>query len=442
MAFALPERKKLIAVLKQLFNDVPALRTFLRDNVGKNLPDIVNDNLSNSISRVVDDADSWEWLPELVSTLKDDAPPQARATLETIDLTGSYALPKVDQFRAAVKQSIPTAEILALLQERLNLQVNAGTIDAALAQAQANFLTLAKAVRGEALSHAELRRPLEELGLLARTPDNLEKIVKDANSFLNLRVWLERLTEIEGHVCRVAWDTANGLKAAGSGFLVGPSVVLTNHHVVAAALIGPNDPKTLRVQFDYRMLKDGSVDPGTIVQLDHASAESWRLDFARHSAVDTQVHPIAKDPEPDALDYALLRLAEPIGARPIGPAAAGGTATKRGWIDLHAHAPKAAPKTAVVIVQHPSGLPVQLALDTEAVIGYSPKELRIRYSTNTLAGSSGSPVFDQNLEILALHHCGDPKYPQLSTGRYNEGIPIPALLRQFEQRGMLAKLAE
>lgn len=93
-------------------------------------------------------------------------------------------------------------------------------------------------------------------------------------------------------------------------------------------------------------------------------------------------------------------------------------------------------------MQHPSGLPIKLALDTEGVIGYSPNERRMRYRTNTLAGSSGSPVFNQDLEIMALHHAGDPEYPDLNTGKYNEGIPIPALLKRFSDGGVLAKLAE
>jgi V8-like Glu-specific endopeptidase len=76
-------------------------------------------------------------------------------------------------------------------------------------------------------------------------------------------------------------------------------------------------------------------------------------------------------------------------------------------------------------------MPLKLALDSEGVLGYSPNERRLRYRTNTLNGSSGSPVFNQDWEILALHHAGDPQYPYLNRGAYNEGVPIAAIWKHL-----------
>ena len=202
------------------------------------------------------------------------------------------------------------------------------------------------------------------------------------------------------------------------------------------------DPKQLRVEFDYRLLKDGSTDSGTVVGVSHQNGDSWKIDVAPHGAVDTRVHPIENEPAASELDYALLRLDTQVESLLIGPAAHGTALPKRGWLDLNQHASQAKVSTAVVIVQHPSGLPMKLAFDSNGIIGYSPNGLRMRYRTNTLRGSSGSPVFNQNLEILALHHAGDPEYPELDTGEYNEGIPIPAILKQLKDRNVLAKLAE
>lgn len=346
MALPLEQRKKLIAVIQGLFTSLDDLTTFIRDNTGRNVQEIVVGNLYVTRSQLVTNAESREWVAELIEALKDVAGSEARATLESIDVKGSFAKPQVESLRAAMQQALTTDDLLLILKDTLGKEVAAGNIDSALANA--HFVVLAKAVRGQSGNKSELRKPLEELGLLTPTPSNLEKIVNDANSFLNLGIWLRRLTDIEGYVCRIAVDGPSGLKAKGSGFLVGPSTVLTNHHVVASALSKQIDPKRLRVQFDYRVLQDGSTDAGTIVELDHSQTDSWRIGFAPHSAIDTRGHPLEEEPEPEALDYALLRLTIPIGAMPIG-AVAGDASTlpKRGWMDLEAHGETSKPNSAV-----------------------------------------------------------------------------------------------
>jgi V8-like Glu-specific endopeptidase len=438
MPLTLPQRKILLDVMRELFTTLDDLKTFIRDSTGRNLEEIVVGNLANSRSSLIDNATSWEWLGELIEALKDVAGPAARAKLETVEIRGAFAASQRDLLAATMKRSLSTQELLEIVQDRLGQEVVAGNVEGALGDAAAtHFIALAKAVRGMRAVNPELRRQLEQLGLLASTPENLEKIVNESNSFLDIAAWLGRLTEIEGYVCRIATQAALGLRARGSGFLVGPSIVLTNHHVVADV-----DPKQLRVQFDYRVLKDGSTDSGTIVGVNHHSGNSWKIDVAPHGAIDTQVHPIEIEPAETELDYALLRLDTPVGSLPIGPAAQGTALKKRGWLDLTQCAAQAEVSTAIVIVQHPSGLPMKLAFETNGVVGYSPNGLRMRYRTNTLRGSSGSPVFNQDLEILALHHAGDPEYPKLDSGEYNEGIPIPALLKQLKQRNVLAMLSE
>lgn len=54
--------------------------------------------------------------------------------------------------------------------------------------------------------------------------------------------------------------------------------------------------------------------------------------------------------------------------------------------------------------------------------------LGIRYRTNTLPGSSGSPCFSQGWDLVALHHNGDPEF---WTPTYNAAIMQALLLVQF-----------
>ena len=48
--------------------------------------------------------------------------------------------------------------------------------------------------------------------------------------------------------------------------------------------------------------------------------------------------------------------------------------------------------------------PLKLAPDTEAVLSVNANGTRVRYANNTEPGSSGSPVFDINWNLVALHH--------------------------------------
>lgn len=79
----------------------------------------------------------------------------------------------------------------------------------------------------------------------------------------------------------------------------------------------------------------------------------------------------------------------------------------------------------VNIIQHPGGLPKQLAYLANTVVDAS--DGRVQYLTDTEPGSSGSPVFDMHWNVVALHHAGlDPD----KTVDYirNEGILIDVII--------------
>jgi V8-like Glu-specific endopeptidase len=58
----------------------------------------------------------------------------------------------------------------------------------------------------------------------------------------------------------------------------------------------------------------------------------------------------------------------------------------------------------VTIIQHPSGGPKQIALNENRVTNIYRHYLQ--YTTDTLPGSSGSPVFNDDWKVVALHHAG------------------------------------
>jgi len=80
------------------------------------------------------------------------------------------------------------------------------------------------------------------------------------------------------------------------------------------------------------------------------------------------------------------------------------------------------------VIQHPFGRPMELAVNTVKPLE-TPDDLRIFYDSDTLAGSSGSPCFNWNLDLVALHHGFN--------GLLNRGIPIRKIARYLHANELL-----
>jgi hypothetical protein len=277
-------------------------------------------------------------------------------------------------------------------------------------------MQLLNAARQSQPGNEKLLAFAQQFRLSAATPE-LERIVRDKLKFLPITQWRARLGEVEVQVCRVETGTS-----FGTGFLVGPDLVITNHHVVADVLSGQSPVGNVVCRFDYRLLADGkTLNPGTAFRL-HAS--DWRVDDSPYSADD-----------PDKLDYALLRLDGSLGKMPVNPREPNGQ--PRGWFMVPPGPVTLKPGDPLHIVQHPDARPLELALDTGAIIGLNDNGTRVRYRTNTEPGSSGSPCCDANWNLVALHHVGDPRYGSFSKkGDWNQGVLFDAIVRLLNERSL------
>jgi hypothetical protein len=276
---------------------------------------------------------------------------------------------------------------------------------------------------------------IEEAGIAAvAAPSNasdggLEKIVKPHLSFADFGIWRERMTRVEGQVCRITLKSS----ARGTGFLVGPDVVLTNYHVMEPVLKTPALATGIQCEFDYKITADG-VHLQTPVEL-HPT--DWRVDDSRYSKAEADNLPDREPATEEELDYALIRLAEPIGSKPRATDFdVGNPPEPRGWIRIPDEAPVFADRMALIIAQHPDGQPLKLALDTQAIdkaagLWLCPGGTRVRYATNTEGGSSGSPCFNFDWNLVALHHYGDPSY---NHAKYNQGIPIDRIRSRLQRQ--------
>jgi endonuclease G len=83
---------------------------------------------------------------------------------------------------------------------------------------------------------------------------------------------------------------------------------------------------------------------------------------------------------------------------------------------------------------------------TQNYVAGDMTDTRVRYVADTMHGSSGSPVFNRNWEIVALHHSGRPHPPESVAElgkrwwkgkfRVNEGVPVRAILADFKKKGI------
>lgn len=253
-------------------------------------------------------------------------------------------------------------------------------------------------MEGPVLDVQAAGRPIDGASTNAAAP-GLQRHVRPMLGEFDALVWLDRLAKVQQRVCRIETDN----RALGTGFLVGADLVLTNWHVVQR-LVPANMTDDLSCRFDYAVHPDGGRVQGEVVDVAPKGIIAW----SKCSDAELTNKPDQPPPTAAELDFALLRLSDPAG-------------TKRGWIELAPDPPKLEANGPLLIVQHPDGAPVKVAMDTQSIIGEAFGGLRLRYRTNTNPGSSGSPCFTMDWQLVALHHLGEPgSAPPM----YNQGVPI------------------
>ena len=191
---------------------------------------------------------------------------------------------------------------------------------------------------------------------LKASEGGFEKTIKARLPQLDFSVWRTRMTEVEGRVCLVEIDS----NPAGTGFLVGPSAVLTNYHVLEELFKGNVPAAKVTCRFDYKMLADKSKVEGIVVKLHETD---WKLDFSPFASAEKTRYPDNPLPTADELDYALVRLISLVGEVAFTPKG-GAESRKRGWLTLPAGPLAFTKGMPLIIAQHPNGMPLKVAFWT------------------------------------------------------------------------------
>jgi endonuclease G, mitochondrial len=176
-------------------------------------------------------------------------------------------------------------------------------------------------------------------------------------------------------VCRIEIkDSEANLVGYASGFLIGPGVLMTNHHVLGSAA----EAKNSIADFDYELDIDGMERRPAYFALEPA-----RLFYTN-----------------ERLDYTIVAVA---------PASldTGHALSDWGWLPLSGERGKGDPGEYLTIIQHPGGQTKQICVRENKLLKYFDDF--VWYLTDTTAGSSGSPAFNRFWQVIALHHSGVPK---------------------------------
>jgi endonuclease G, mitochondrial len=215
--------------------------------------------------------------------------------------------------------------------------------------------------------------------LLEQTEDaqaaqiGLERII-NGNDLDSIN-YLAKGTLVSRSVCRIQLrDVRSNLVGYATGFLIGPGLLITNHHVFGK----PADATNSIADFDY--------------ELDVAGMERAPVRFA--------FQPDKFFYTNDRLDYSLVAVAPT-------SLAGGRRLTDWGWLPLNGEPGKGDPGEYLTIIQHPSGQTKQVCVRDNKLLKYVGDF--VWYMTDTSAGSSGSPAFNRFWQVIALHHSGIPK---------------------------------
>ena len=213
----------------------------------------------------------------------------------------------------------------------------------------------------------------ESLGDTPESERLFERII-DGNELQDVN-FLARGARAAKAVARVAIrDTAGRLRGWGTGFLIAPSVLLTNNHVL------PDEDTARRSDLNFEFEID--IDGAPLNQVTHALAPD-RLFFTSRE-----------------LDFTV------VGVQPL-PQNGDHPLSQYGFIPLVSRVGKVAEGEWLTIVQHPNGERKQVCVRENKLLKRADDVLW--YSTDTLGGSSGSPVFNNDWYVVALHHSGVPE---------------------------------
>jgi len=234
---------------------------------------------------------------------------------------------------------------------------------------------------------------VDDLLIPAWAPGEREAIIGTQSTLLDVS-FLERGTELASAVARLT-VYLDGTPFFGTAFRIGSDLMLTNHHVLFAH--SGNAATSVEAWFGYERSFGGLTKA--------------------HVSVPGRVETITGD---QVHDWAVIRLAAPV-------------PEKTAVIGL-VGAPPVKVDDRVYIIQHPSGGVKKIGM-IHNVVRYVDENV-IRYLTDTEGGSSGSPVFNEQWQLVGLHQSSLSDHAGQLTEVRNQGRRIDRVIAGLAAAGI------
>ena len=218
---------------------------------------------------------------------------------------------------------------------------------------------------------------------------------------------------LQEQVCRVEVG-----RSMGTGFRVGPNVIMTAYHVVKDIIESIISVRDAVIRFGYLQKESQVIEVGRAY---HLPETDWLIDYSPYSEHDISSVKVDSDivPNTNELNYAFLQVE-------------GLSKEDTEWIKIPNGDIEYQPGSSLHIIQHLQGEPLQLALQPNSVIGINRNRTRLFYRTWTQPGSSGAPCFDHEWKLIGFHMSREPGVIRT----YNVGVPISAVANLLRSRGL------
>ncbi len=290
------------------------------------------------------------------------------------------------------------------LQTKVNLSASEAKAVDTEVRRRARTKMFRQTLAGVKQENIEARVAGEALTISRQTqvvpPDAREKVWGDSIDFVSA-AFLQRGAQIARSVGRVT--DKNGT-THGSGVLIGEGLFLTSHHVIKTA----RQARQLCLEFDYECDLSGRMRESTRFNLDASF--------------------FITDPE-NGLDFTIIGVGDVID----GPE----NLISFGISPLSTAGDKHMIGEFTNIVQHPQDRFKEVVLRENRLVNRSDDCLY--YVADTEPGSSGSPVYNSEWQMIALHHWGGPWIDGGNTFdpqkfEINEGIRISSIIGKLKSR--------
>ncbi len=222
--------------------------------------------------------------------------------------------------------------------------------------------------------------------------DGFERQIFPEPTLLDV-AFLRRGTELAASVCRLR-VTVGPHDYLGTAFRISENLVLTNHHVLFDRA---TKATAVEAWFGYERTLAGAQAAHKVV---------WGRPLSIRGAADH--------------DWAVVELDGMPPETPVIPLVG---------------APPITPGHRVYIIQHPGGAPKKIGMIHNEVRHVD--EDVVQYWTDTEGGSSGSPVFDEQWRLVALHHCSVAQPVRGGVEYRNQGVRIERVAEALSDLGLV-----